>query len=340
MIIAAGVGLALSFGVYQFKTHKRQGGSVASRSSPESIKSGRASCRIEDLRLRLPVGGTAGKEWEIANYFDTNPAVSKIRDYMGSNGQDAVTYDGHAGIDFELSSFRPMDRGFPVLASADGVVEETYDHAPDRNRTCVKEKGNHVKLRHSNGFATIYEHLRRGSVLVHIGDRVAAGTPLGLVGSSGCSSFPHLHLEVQDCQERSLDVMGERLFESPPAYARSMPATVMETTIFQPSITDMASVMEPGDTDLDQVIQGREASIGVTVANMKARDMIKIEFLTPNNTLAPFVFEQSLQSFHARTHWWYNFTFDQSGRWLARISINGRIQSERPILATGHMAER
>jgi len=292
------------------------------------------------LRLRLPVNGAAGKDWEIANYFDSQPAVSKVRDYMGNSGQDAVTYDGHAGIDFELPSFRPMDSGFPVLAAADGVVEGAFDQAPDRNRTCVKEEGNHVKLRHANGFATIYEHLRRDSIVVRVGDRVSAGMPLGLVGSSGCSSFPHLHLELVDCYGHSLDVMGERMFEAPPVYARSMPATVMETTLFQPAIHDMSNVMEPGTTDLNQITAGYEASIGVTVANMKAGDIIRIEFLSPNNSPAPFVFEQQLSNFHTRTHWWYNFQLDKPGRWLARISVNGRLQIDRPILATGHGASK
>jgi murein DD-endopeptidase MepM/ murein hydrolase activator NlpD len=252
---------------------------------------------------------------------------------MGNSGQEAVTYDGHEGIDFELPSFRPMDNGFPVLAAADGVVEETFDQAPDRNRTCVKEKGNHVRLRHANGFATIYEHLRRDSIVVRVGASVSAGMPLGLVGSSGCSSFPHLHLEVRDCQGHALDVMSKRMFEAPPVYARSMSATVMEISLFQPAINDMLNVMEPGTTDLNQITVGYEASIGVTVANMKAGDAIRIEFLNPNNALAPFVFEQQLSNFHARTHWWYNFQFDRPGRWLARISLNGRVQMDRPILA-------
>jgi murein DD-endopeptidase MepM/ murein hydrolase activator NlpD len=38
--------------------------------------------------------------------------------------------------------------------------------------------------------------MRRGSILVMEGDRVVQGQPLGLIGLSGQSSFPHLHFEI------------------------------------------------------------------------------------------------------------------------------------------------
>jgi len=41
-------------------------------------------------------------------------------------------------------------------------------------------------------------HLRRGSVLVRPGDRVAAGQPLAACGNSGNSSEPHLHFQLMD----------------------------------------------------------------------------------------------------------------------------------------------
>ena len=40
-------------------------------------------------------------------------------------------------------------------------------------------------------------HLKRGSVLVKIGDRVSAGQPIGHVGNSGNTSEPHLHVHAQ-----------------------------------------------------------------------------------------------------------------------------------------------
>ena len=44
-------------------------------------------------------------------------------------------------------------------------------------------------------------HLQQGSIRVKEGDRVAAGTVLGLTGNSGNSTGPHIHIHVQDEQD-------------------------------------------------------------------------------------------------------------------------------------------
>ena len=53
-----------------------------------------------------------------------------------------------------------------------------------------------VTLGHANGWRTIYGHLKMNSVVVNVGDIVQPGDTLGVVGSSGCSTAPHLHFEV------------------------------------------------------------------------------------------------------------------------------------------------
>jgi murein DD-endopeptidase MepM/ murein hydrolase activator NlpD len=55
--------------------------------------------------------------------------------------------------------------------------------------------GKLVEVRHSNGVTTRYGHLSR--ILVSAGDRVAAGDRIGLVGSTGRSTGPHLHYETR-----------------------------------------------------------------------------------------------------------------------------------------------
>ena len=96
-----------------------------------------------------------------------------------------------------------MWEGVAVLAAADGVVEAVRDGMPDINiqnpqalSVDGRECGNGVRLRHADGFITQYCHLREDSVAVTNGDRVARGDTLGLVGMSGDSSFPHVHMQV------------------------------------------------------------------------------------------------------------------------------------------------
>ncbi|MGK5551359.1 M23 family metallopeptidase [Actinomadura kijaniata] len=58
--------------------------------------------------------------------------------------------------------------------------------------------GNHVILDLGDGVYAVLAHLRRGSVRVRRGERVAAGEVLGEVGNSGNSSEPHLHFHLMD----------------------------------------------------------------------------------------------------------------------------------------------
>ena len=77
-------------------------------------------------------------------------------------------------------------RGTSVYAAAEGeVVRRGYDAAG---------YGNFVELRHPNGMTTLYGHMSR--VDLATGDKVYAGSRVGLVGSTGRSTGPHCHLEV------------------------------------------------------------------------------------------------------------------------------------------------
>lgn len=58
--------------------------------------------------------------------------------------------------------------------------------------------GNHLVLDLGDGVYAVFAHLRRGSLRVAAGDRVAAGRPLAECGNSGNSSVPHLHFQLMD----------------------------------------------------------------------------------------------------------------------------------------------
>ena len=51
-----------------------------------------------------------------------------------------------------------------------------------------------IRIRHSNGLETVYAHCHSLSVVT--GQKVTRGQVIGIIGSSGRSSGPHLHFEV------------------------------------------------------------------------------------------------------------------------------------------------
>ena len=122
--------------------------------------------------------------------------------YLDQGGRDyncgGKFYAAHRGTDILLRNFRVQDSGVTVVAAAAGQVSVAHDGEPDRNAFQNSANDwNVVQITHPGGTTSIYGHLRRGSILVTPGQAVTAGTPLGLVGSSGFSNWPHLHFEVR-----------------------------------------------------------------------------------------------------------------------------------------------
>ncbi|WAC61074.1 M23 family metallopeptidase [Brevundimonas sp. SL130] len=87
----------------------------------------------------------------------------------------------HKGVDIAA----PL--GTSVFTAAEGrIVHTGYD---------AGGYGHFIEVRHPNGLSTIYGHLSR--IDVASGDAVAHGQRIGLVGSTGYSTGPHLHFEVR-----------------------------------------------------------------------------------------------------------------------------------------------
>ena len=268
------------------------------------------------------------------NFVDLDFGVGTILDYMDATGSAAQTYDNHRGLDIDVPSFRYMDDDFPVFASADGVVEETYSAAFDRNlggtvATCPNQQWNYVKLRHSNGFATYYGHLKKDSIVVSVGQQVRAGDKLGVVGSSGCSTAPHLHLETVDCNNNVIEPMKEGMFISPPIYTPNAPTTIMDTYLHQPVFTNITQMQDPGPTDPTIVTHSQDFSVGFAVSHVKVNDRIQIKFYDPSGALQNFSYANTFTTAYALSYWWGNFNLISLGTWRIEFYVNGTLQSQR-----------
>lgn len=86
----------------------------------------------------------------------------------------------HHGVDLNLQI------GTPIFAVFDGIV---------RMATFNRGYGNFVVVRHYNGFETLYAHMSARKI--ESGQAVKAGQLIGLGGSTGWSTGPHLHFEVR-----------------------------------------------------------------------------------------------------------------------------------------------
>ncbi len=136
----------------------------------------------------------------IQNYIDAQPGPGARDLTCGS-----LTYEGHDGLDIRIPPGpKAMAAGVAVLAAAPGIVRAVRDGMRDISisKTGIqavagREAGNAVVITHGDGWETQYSHMRMGSIAVRPGDTVEAGTPLGMVGISGNSEFPHVHFSVR-----------------------------------------------------------------------------------------------------------------------------------------------
>lgn len=94
----------------------------------------------------------------------------------------AGAWDGeyHNGIDLGASE------GTPIVAAAAGTVSYVGDYGSG---------GKAVKVNHGSGLVTIYMHM--SSQAASMGQQVSAGDVIGYVGSTGYSTGPHLHFQVE-----------------------------------------------------------------------------------------------------------------------------------------------
>jgi murein DD-endopeptidase MepM/ murein hydrolase activator NlpD len=117
-----------------------------------------------------------------ANIPSIWPVIGPLRSGVGSRHNPF----GGAGIEFHKGQDIAAPTGTPIVAAADGVVVIAR---------WVKGYGNGIYIDHGNGIQTRYGHLSRIDVVE--GQPIKKGQHLGLVGSTGRSTGPHLHYEVR-----------------------------------------------------------------------------------------------------------------------------------------------
>lgn len=150
----------------------------------ELAKQAEAAARAEAERLRqqsdktiqLPANYTGGQFlWPSATTrLVTSPYGYRIHPVTGRSRF-------HAGIDIGAGY------GTSILAANDGVVIVAGYNAGGY--------GNYVVINHGGGYTTLYAHC--SSMLVSVGQKVSRGQVIAKCGSTGMSTGPHIHFEVQ-----------------------------------------------------------------------------------------------------------------------------------------------
>jgi len=144
----------------------------------------------------------------VSNFVDLDARTpNRLRDYAcGTRSYDLPGGYNHAGVDLFLWPFPwlSMDAGeIRIVAAAAGTIVGRIDGFDDRS--CANHyspEWNAVYVQHADGTVAWYGHMRKYSQTSKpVGATVEQGEVLGLVGSSGYSSGPHLHFELHSSAE-------------------------------------------------------------------------------------------------------------------------------------------
>jgi len=147
----------------------------------------------------------------ISNFVDQQPAFPNLLlDYnCGARTYDISNGYNHQGTDFFTWPFgwHKMDNDdVEVVAAADGTIINKADGNYDRQCGFGGANWNAIYVQHADGSVAWYGHMKNGSLTGKgVGDDVTVGEFLGVVGSSGNSTGPHLHLEVYDNLDNLVD---------------------------------------------------------------------------------------------------------------------------------------
>ena len=132
---------------------------------------------------------TPGEMQDLNATGGTTPSSNPITGKYGEQRSGHI----HAGVDYAPPAGTPISVIQPGSVSSAEFRDNGY--------------GNQVKVDHPGGVSSFYAHL--SSISVKVGQQVSPGTVIGKVGSTGHSTGPHLHFEV--------DVNGKRT--NPTSYA-------------------------------------------------------------------------------------------------------------------------
>ncbi len=263
------------------------------------------------ILLSQPIDCTLGEDCYLQALFDHDPTSES-----GDFSCGTLTRNDHEGSDFALPNLQAMRDGVNVLSAAPGTVVGIRNVYPDipanaENAPDIGTQfcGNGVAISHGDGWITQYCHMKLDSIRVQEGQRVAKGTPLGEVGLSGMTTFPHLHLTVLRDGHTDVDPFapdGPTCNAAPTRTLWQDPLLLKEggfyVTGFAKEVPSFDAMKDDLQSDADLSIQAPIVA-WVSGFGVQAGDVLTTEINGPGG-----IFHRSEQVFEKRLETWQRFT--------------------------------
>lgn len=286
----------------------------------------------------------------ISNYVDHNAAVqNQLRDWnCGTRTYDLASGYNHAGIDIFLwpHSWYMMDQGgAEIVAAAPGVIVNKIDGNPDRSCAMGGGQWNAVYIRHADNSVAWYGHMKTGSTTTKsVGESVVAGEKIGIVGSSGNSTGPHLHFELYNANNQLQDPFAGtcNLMNANSWWVNQEPyrvprlnglttggAAPVQPACPAPEIPNIKTTFAPGE-QIFTTAYYRDQLPNVTT---------QFSLVRPDGTVHQG-WSQTIQQTHNAAWWWWSWTLPTNaptGNWKLRAVYSGNT-FETPFVVAAPVA--
>ncbi len=286
-----------------------------------------------DWPLRQAAGfNTDPSYYGISNYVDQNTAVGNFEDY----NCNSRTYDGHKGTDIFTWPFpwkRMDDNSLEIIAAEAGVIINKVDGFADRNCGCVNYDWNAVYIRHADNSVSWYGHMKKNSQTTKaVGQSVAKGEYLGIVGSSGCSTAPHLHFEVYNSAGKLIDPFSGscNLLNTTTWWANQKPWRDPTLNRLQlgttPAVYGDCTTYKDVPNDTYQFAYGNKLYVTGYFHDQTTGDVTTYTVYRPDNTVFTTWSHTSPDTYNAS--WWYwSFTLPSSSPGTWRVVTTFKTQT-------------
>jgi murein DD-endopeptidase MepM/ murein hydrolase activator NlpD len=278
----------------------------------------------------------------IGAYVDQNAAAGQVKDFNCGNN----TYDGHRGTDIAAwpYGFLKMENNLvQVVAAAPGTIIQKADGNFDRNCVSNSLTANSIIIQHADGSQALYWHMKKNAVTSKtVGQTVEAGEYLGIVGSSGSSSGPHLHFEIwsgntnatyKDPFSGACNLLNANSWwasQKPAIDPAVMRVSVATTDLVMPGCPTTETPNESNSFTVP--FQGASLPAGyakfyIFMRDMPANAAIDLKILNPNGTTFNS-WTHTVPSFSKISYWGWSKTLPVTpGLYAFQASYNGNICS-------------